>query len=534
MVDVRDRLQSFAVRWLEEHRGLVIVLFCLPASFLFDLAVRLLKTVERILWFHASHSDRVRSIQKEVRNWNALPKSERKLMCISKPNWMSLSTTFFPKDRCHRINVNFGNILELDENNLTLRTEPNVSIGEITDYLLRRGYMLAVCLEIKDATAGGLAFAVGMTTHSHKAGLYQETVVCFEVVLADGSLITVTKDNEHSDLFYCLPWSHGTLGFLVAVTLKIIKVKQYVRVNYIPVHSQEEYCKMLMDLSGANETGVETPDFLEATIYSKTDAVIMKGDFADVDSVQKWRKVNRASRWYKPWFYKHTEQFLHAAGEEYIPLKDYLFRHNRAIFWVLESMIPFGNHPFVRLLFGWLCPPKPAFLKFTTTQLVRQMTFKKQVFQDIVMPLATLKDQVDKATKLFDTFPLLVYPCRIYNHERGPQGQLRPPPSELLVPGTNYAIYNDLGIYGTPGPVRRKEKYNATYAMREMEKFTRDVGGYSFLYADVFMTENEFNEMFDMTLYNQMRKRYGGEGAFPNLFEKIKPEVDVIALGQED
>lgn len=42
------------------------------------------------------------------------------------------------------------------------------------------------------------------------------------------------------------------------------------------------------------------------------------------------------------------------------------------------------------------------------------------------MPLSTLKKQVDTANKLFDTFPLLVYPCRIYNHRNGtPQGQLR-------------------------------------------------------------------------------------------------------------
>lgn len=42
------------------------------------------------------------------------------------------------------------------------------------------------------------------------------------------------------------------------------------------------------------------------------------------------------------------------------------------------------------------------------------------------MPLSTLREQVDTTTKLFDTFSLLVYPCRIYNHRDGaPQGQIR-------------------------------------------------------------------------------------------------------------
>ena len=35
-------------------------------------------------------------------------------------------------------------------------------------YLVPRGYTLAVTLEIADATLGGLAFGVGMTTYSHK------------------------------------------------------------------------------------------------------------------------------------------------------------------------------------------------------------------------------------------------------------------------------------------------------------------------------------------------------------------------------
>lgn len=65
---------------------------------------------------------------------------------------------------------------------------------------------MAVTLEIGDATAGGLAFGVGMTTYSHKVGLYQETILSYDVVTAEGELIHVTADNEHSDLFYCLPW----------------------------------------------------------------------------------------------------------------------------------------------------------------------------------------------------------------------------------------------------------------------------------------------------------------------------------------
>ncbi len=45
-----------------------------------------------------------------------------------------------------------------------------------------------------------------------QVGLYQETIEAYEVVLADGSLVRATNDNEYKDLYHCLPWSHGTLG----------------------------------------------------------------------------------------------------------------------------------------------------------------------------------------------------------------------------------------------------------------------------------------------------------------------------------
>lgn len=39
-----------------------------------------------------------------------------------------------------------------------------------------------------------------------------------------------------------------------------------------------------------------------------------------------------------------------------------------------------------------------------------------------------------------------------------------------MVPGANYGMFNDLGVYGVPGPVKRKEKYDAVQKMRAMEE----------------------------------------------------------------
>ena len=179
------------------------------------------------------------------------------------------------------------------------------------------------------------------------------------------------------------------------------------------------------------------------------------------------------TRWYKPWFYKHVESFLDKGEcEEYIPLREYLLRHDKAIFWVLESMIPFGNHPLFLFFLGWMLPPKPAFMKLTTTATVRAMTFTKQVFQDIVLPINKLEEQINKSHELFDTYPILVYPCRIYDHGKH-VGQLRPPRPDQMVPDSDYGMFNDLGVYGVPRLVKERKPWDAVTAMRKMEDFTR-------------------------------------------------------------
>lgn len=67
-----------------------------------------------------------------------------------------------------------------------------------------------------------------------------------------------------------------------------------------------------------------------------------------------------------------------------------------------------------------------------------------------------------------------------------------------------------------------------------MEAFTRHVGGFAFLYSDIFMTRPEFEVMFDLQLYEEVRQKYGADVAFPHLYDKVKPEIDVFHLDEEN
>ena len=221
-------------------------------------------------------------------------------------------------------------------------------------------------------------------------------------------------------------------------------------------------------------------------------------------------------------------------------------------------MIPFGNHPLFRLALGWLCPPKIAFLKLTTTPGIRAQTYRLRVFQDIVLPLSCLRRAVNKSHTLFEVYPVLVYPSRVYRRSdadasyaraarkgkgakqgapSGLGGMLRIPAGEVRGraptdaarrgPAYDWGMFFDLGVYGVPRAIKEKKPFRTVMAMREMEAFTRRVGGFPFLYADTFMDREEFAETFDLTLYDACRAKYGAGGAFPHVYDKTAPEVDV-------
>lgn len=49
-------------------------------------------------------------------------------------------------------------------------------------------------------------------------------------------------------------------------------------------------------------------------------------------------QLNSIGSYYKPWFFKHVENYLKTdrEGLEYIPLRHYYHRHTRSIFWELQ------------------------------------------------------------------------------------------------------------------------------------------------------------------------------------------------------
>jgi delta24-sterol reductase len=77
--------------------------------------------------------------------------------------------------------------------------------------------------------------------------------------------------------------------------------------------------------------------------------------------------------------------------------------------------------------------------------------------------------------------------------------------------------------------VKRGEPWDAEANVRAIEAFVRERAGFTLLWADIFMTRDEFEATFDHALYRRVRRRVGAEGAFPEVWDKVKPQRSLVA-----
>ena len=494
---------------LTHYRGIFATIFLLPISAVYNAYTGFRNWVSfRLSSAPAKHDARVREVIRQIEDWKKEGAMQK--LCTARSGWKTMSELVPRYKLSHRkINIGMYDLLEIDEQRGVVRVEPLATMGQISRDLLSRGWTLPVVPELDSLTVGGLIMGFGVETSSHKYGLFQHICTSFEIVTAEGKRVKCSP-SENPDLFYQIPWSHGTLGFLVAAELKIIPVKSYVRLRYQPVYSLED----LVDVFEQASRDTKNNDFVEGIVYGRDKSVVMVGSFAD--TVGPDGTLNAIGRWYKPWFYKHVETYLahKKEGVEYLPVRDYFHRHTRGYFWAMEEIIPFGNHPLFRALLGWALPPSIELLKYTETETTRRLREKYHVVQDMLMPIRCLKQSIDYFDEHFRIYPLWLSPMAI-KETGGRQGFVHPFRTEECAVDE---MYVDIGAYGTPG----KEGFDNAVALPLLEKFVIEHHGYQALYARTFMSREDFREMFDHAGYDRLREQLPYcQQAFDEVYDKI-------------
>ncbi|KAI9203019.1 24-dehydrocholesterol reductase-like protein [Polychytrium aggregatum] len=498
-----------------ENRWILVLFAVLPLSFIFDRYWVVRDFFVRTIGSHfRKHDETVRFIQAQIEHWRK--SGSKNLLCTARPSWMQVTAKdngpqYKKKDNA--ILMPLYDILEIDTKRRVVRVEPGVNIGQLTQFLIPRGWTLPIVPELDDLTCGGMLLGYGIEGSGHKYGLWNDIIVSADIIVGDGSLVHCSA-TENSDLFRALPWSYGGVGFCVAMEIQIIPCKKYCRLIYEPTASIDQMVDRFTEIASA-----ENPhEFLEGLMYDYNNGILTYGDFADEIGSDGY--YNPIGHYYKPWFHRHAETIMKKGKTvvEYIPIRHYYHRHTRSLYWEHEIMFPMGNHPIFRYFLGWLMPPKVNFLKYTQTEAMRAHSLEVHVAQDFLLPIECMKEGLKLCHETYEIYPLWLCPHAVFKTE--PQGAIRAPTN-----GQDIEQYVDIGVWGIPGPVTRGQRYDVHWGNQTYEKWLRENRGYQAMYAVSEQTRDEFNEMFDQELYDQVRNKYKCKGVFMDAYDKIFAKV---------
>ncbi|WP_294731794.1 FAD-binding oxidoreductase [uncultured Faecalibaculum sp.] len=117
-------------------------------------------------------------------------------------------------------------ILELDEENLTLTVEPGVLLMDLAAFVEERGFFYPPDPGEKSATIGGNISTNAGGMRAVKYGVTRDFVRGLEVVLPDGRILEfggkVVKNSSGYDLKDLIIGSEGTLGIITKAVLKLL------------------------------------------------------------------------------------------------------------------------------------------------------------------------------------------------------------------------------------------------------------------------------------------------------------------------
>ncbi len=122
----------------------------------------------------------------------------------------------------------FNKLLDFDPDRGVVRCESGITLAELIDVFLPKGWFLKVTPGTKLITVGGAIASDVHGKNHHSAGCFSESVLSFKLMLADGSVVTCSQTTNR-DLFRATCGGMGLTGLILEATLQL----QHVRSAYI-------------------------------------------------------------------------------------------------------------------------------------------------------------------------------------------------------------------------------------------------------------------------------------------------------------
>jgi delta24-sterol reductase len=388
-------------------------------------------------------------------------------------------------------------ILEIDRESTTATVEGQVTLGQLCRATLAQGLMPKVVPEFETFTISGLVSGLGIETSSHRHGLFPSSFVGLEVVLGNGEVVQADRRN-HLDLLQSLPGSYGTLGVVTRATLELSLAKPFIRSRYYHFPSCKAYVAAFAD-------ALADHDFVEGFVLGRSSYVLVTGDYSDSVAGLDVFEAMKAGN---PWYYQHAETRARARQDDLIPSYQYMFRHQRGLFWIAGVVADLKI--FTRTRWGRALVDRQAEARVRATGFRANMPVELiercVVNQDMGMRMSRLAEGIEYVQKHLGVYPL-------WNCAAGPGGLDLP----FALPPRRYErkeMIVDIGIYGEP-TVRHFRNLDAIAAL---QKFADAPS----LWGVCYLTAEELRETYDFGAYEAAQRKYHAIEAFVPLTEKMR------------
>lgn len=392
----------------------------------------------------------------------------------------------------------FNHVLAVDGRAGWVEVEGMTPYQELVAATLPHGVMPAVVPQLKSITIGGAVSGVGIEASSFRYGLVHETVQSMDVLLSDGRVVTCTPDNEHRELFYGLPNSYGSLGYVLKLRALAVPVRPYVHLRHLHFESPEAFFDAIGEHCAAGEV-----DFVDGVVFGARSHVLSLGRFVDTAPYT-------SDYHYKNIYYRS----LLGRPEDYLTVADYIWRWDTDWFWCSKNL--YAQNPIVRRLLG---PERLNSVFYTkvmrfnsrwgiTRRLNRLRGLQPEsVIQDVDIPLPRAREFLEFFHREIGILPVWICPIRAWRRDA----------QFTLYPMDREQLYINFGFWDV---VRSRERRPPGYFNRKVEDKVSELGGIKSLYSDAYYERETFWEIYNGPAYRRLKARYDPEGRLPDLYEK--------------
>jgi decaprenylphospho-beta-D-ribofuranose 2-oxidase len=180
-------------------------------------------------------------------------------------------------------------ILAFDTENGLIICEAGVTLGDILDVCVPRGWFLAVTPGTARATAAGcLACDVHGKNH-HLVGSFSRRVASATILVGNGEVMTCGSD-QNSELFWATAGGMGLTGAILELTLRLQRIQTaYIHARNIVARNLDETFRKLEETTDATYSAAWVDGVARGSRFGR--GVIMLGEHAGLTEIPAERRT---------------------------------------------------------------------------------------------------------------------------------------------------------------------------------------------------------------------------------------------------